>query len=107
VASPDHNVLEGVTRGVVSELCTLEGIVFELRKIHPDELSNADEVFASTTAGGIMPVTRISNQPVANGQAGPVTRQLQTRYWENREQGWHGTRIDEILESSVRKAGTA
>ena len=107
VASPDHNVLEGVTRGVVSELCTLEGIVFELRKIHPDELSNADEVFASTTAGGIMPVTRISNQPVANGQVGPVTRQLQTRYWENREQGWHGTRIDEILESPVRKAGTA
>ena len=107
VASPNHNVLEGVTRNVVSELCTLEGIAFELRKIHPDELSNADEVFASTTAGGIMPVTRISNQPVANGQAGPLTLQLQTRYWEKREQGWHGTRVDEILESSVLKAGTA
>jgi branched-chain amino acid aminotransferase len=107
VASPDHNVLEGVTRGVVSELCALEGIGFELRKIHPDELRDADEVFASTTAGGIMPVTRISNQPVANGEAGPVTRQLQTRYWEKREQGWHGTQIDEILKSPVRKAGTA
>ena len=107
VASPNHNVLEGVTRNVVSELCTLEGIAFELRKIHPDELSNADEVFASTTAGGIMPVTRISNQQVANGQAGPLTLQLQTRYWEKREQGWHGTRVDEILESSVLKAGTA
>ena len=107
VASPNHNVLEGVTRNVVSELCTLEGVAFELRKIHPDELSNADEVFASTTAGGIMPVTRISNQQVANGQAGPLTLQLQTRYWEKREQGWHGTRVDEILESSVLKASTA
>ena len=107
VASPNHNVLEGVTRNVVSELCTLEGIPFELRKIHPDELSNADEVFASTTAGGIMPVTRISNQPVANGEAGPLTLQLQARYWEKREQGWHGTRVDEILESSVLKADTA
>ena len=99
--------MEGVTRGVVAALWALEGIGFELRKIHPDELRDADEVFASTTAGGIMPVTRISNQPVANGEAGPVTRQLQTRYWEKREQGWHGTRIDEILESSVRKAGNA
>ena len=107
VASPDHNVLEGVTRGVVSELCSLEDIGFELRKIHPDELSDADEVFASTTAGGIMPVTRISNQPVASGEAGPLTRQLQARYWEKREQGWHGTRIDEILESPARRAGTA
>ena len=77
------------------------------RKIHPDELRDADEVFASTTAGGIMPVTRISNQPVASGEAGPLTRQLQARYWKKREQGWHGTRIDEILESPARRAGTA
>ena len=54
-----------------------------------------------------MPVTRISNQPVANGQAGPLTLQLQTQYWKKREQGWHGTRIDEILESAVLKASTA
>ena len=103
VASPDYNVLEGITRSAVSELCSLEGIEFELRKIHPDELKVADEVFASSTAGGVMPVTQISNAPVKGGSVGPVTRQLQKSYWEKREQGWHGTRVDEILATSIRK----
>jgi len=106
VASPDYNVLEGVTRGALSELCKLENIPFELRKIHPDELAEADEVFASTTAGGVMPVTRISNQPVANGEAGPVTRRLQASYWGKREQGWRGTRVDEILATPLQSTGT-
>jgi branched-chain amino acid aminotransferase len=106
VASPDYNVLEGVTRGALSELCTLQNIPFELRKIHPDELADADEVFASTTAGGVMPVTRISNRPVADGAPGPITRRLQASYWEKREQGWHGTRYDEILAAPMRSTGT-
>ncbi|MBI16042.1 MAG: branched-chain amino acid transferase [Proteobacteria bacterium] len=106
VASPDYNVLEGVTRGALSELCKLENIPFELRKIHPDELAEADEVFASTTAGGVMPVTRISNQPVANGEPGPVTRRLQASYWGKREQGWRGTRVDEILATPMQSTGT-
>ncbi len=106
VASPDYNVLEGVTRGALSELCKLENIPFELRKILPDELAEADEVFASTTAGGVMPVTRISNQPVANGEAGPVTRRLQASYWGKREQGWRGTRVDEILATPMQSTGT-
>ena len=105
IASPDHNVLEGVTRGVVSELCDLQGIVFELRKIRPDELSSADEVFASSTAGGVMPVTHISSRAVSNGKAGPVTRQLQASYWEKREKGWHGTRVDDILEAPTHTVG--
>ena len=104
IASPDHNVLEGVTRGVVSELCGLQGIVFELRKIRPDELSSADEVFASSTAGGVMPVTHISSRAVSNGKAGPLTRQLQASYWEKREQGWRGTRVDDILDAPAHKA---
>ena len=33
VASPDYNVLEGVTRGALSELCKLENIPFELRAL--------------------------------------------------------------------------
>ena len=105
IASPDHNVLEGVTRSVVSELCELQGIVFELRKIRPDELSSADEVFASSTAGGVMPVTHISSRAVSNGKAGPVTRELQDSYWEKREKGWHGTRVDDILEAPAHTAG--
>ena len=52
VATPDQNILEGVTRRAVTELCELEGIRLEKRKVHPDELKDIDEVFASSTAGG-------------------------------------------------------
>jgi branched-chain amino acid aminotransferase len=96
VATPDWNVLEGVTREAVRELCADEGIPFELRRVEPDELLAADEVFATTTAGGVMPVIAIDSQPVGEGRAGPITRQLQELYWLRREQGWHGTRVSDL-----------
>lgn len=98
VASPDHNVLEGITRRAVREICEQEGIEFELRKIDPRELAEASEVFTSTTAGGVMPVTQISSKPIGNGHAGLITSRLQQLYWSKREAGWHGLRVDDILE---------
>ena len=97
VASPDDNVLEGVTRIGVRELCEDEGIPFELRKVHPDELLAADEVFASTTAGGVMPVTQLDSKPIRNGHIGLVTSRIQELYWRKRADGWHGTRVVDAL----------
>jgi hypothetical protein len=34
-----------------------------------------------------------------------VTRELQDSYWEKREKGWHGTRVDDILEAPAHTAG--
>ena len=97
VASPDYNVLEGITRRAVRELCEREGIPFELRKIRPDEIARASEVFASTTAGGVMPITRINGRPIGNGHAGIVTSRIQRAYWSGREAGWHGVGVSDIL----------
>ena len=109
VASPDYSVLEGVTRRSVRELCEFEGIPFELRKVTPEELTTASEVFTCTTAGAVMPVTHLGNKPIGNGHAGLITSRLQTLYWEKREQGWHGTGVKDILagaeKSSVLEAG--
>ena len=44
--------------------------------------SEADEVFATSTAGGPMPVIRLNGQPVADGEPGPITQQLTTAYWD-------------------------
>ncbi|MFT4606856.1 MAG: branched-chain amino acid aminotransferase [Urechidicola sp.] len=41
----------------------------------------ADEVFVTSTAGGIMAVTRIDDDIIGNGSIGPVTQQLQDAYW--------------------------
>ena len=97
VATPDYNVLEGITRRAVRELCETEGVAFELRKVHPDELDEADEVFAGTTAGGVMPVTQIDSKPIGNAHKGLITSRIQDLYWNKRAEGWHGTRVADIL----------
>lgn len=100
VATPDLNILEGITRQAVRELCELEGVPLEVRPVHPDELQNAQEVFASSTAGGVMPVVALDGRPIGNGHSGIVTSKLRDAYWSRREQDWHGTSIREILEAA-------
>ncbi len=102
VATPDWNVLEGRTRDAVEEICRDEGVPYELRRVEPEELDTADEVFAATTAGGVMPVIRIDSKTVGNGTPGPITRLLQEQYWSRREAGWHGTRTADLLASAKR-----
>ena len=97
VATPEWNVLEGCTREAVQEICRDEGVPFELRRVEPDELYSADEVFAATTAGGVMPVVAIDSRPVGDGRPGPVTRLLQEQNWTRRAAGWHGTRVADLL----------
>ena len=96
VATPDANVLEGITRRAVSEICAEEGIPFSYRRVDPADLGEADELFASTTAGGVMPVVRLGDRPIGNAHPGLVTSRIQSRYWRKREEGWHGTRVEDI-----------
>ena len=46
-----------------------------------EEALAADEVFITSTAGGIMPVTRINDAPVKDGRMGAITRALVEAYW--------------------------
>jgi branched-chain amino acid aminotransferase len=41
----------------------------------------ASGVLATSTAGGVMPITKLDGQPVGTGSIGPVTRQLLDLYW--------------------------
>ena len=84
-------------REAVQEICRDEEIAFEARRVEPEELLEADEVFATTTAGGVMPVIAIDSKPVGEGRAGPITRLLQQHYWGRRAEGWHGIRVADLL----------
>ena len=57
------------------------------------DLLAADEVFLSSTAGGVMPVVEIEGRRIGDGKVGVVTRDLHERYWKMREQGRHGTAV--------------
>lgn len=102
VATPDWNVLEGCTRDAVREICRDEGVPFELRRVEPEELAVADEVFATTTAGGVMPVTAVDSRPVGDGRPGRITRMLRDEYWGRRAEGWHGTRVADLPAPDAR-----
>jgi branched-chain amino acid aminotransferase len=94
VTSPGGTVLEGITRQSVAELCEELELPFALRAITPDELRAADEVFISSTAGGVMPVTRIDDRILGNGRPGPLSTRIRELYWRKHEQGWHATPVD-------------
>ena len=60
---------------------------------------HADEAFATSSAGGVLPITRVDDKPLGNGAMGIVTSQLVDSYWRNREAGWCGTKISDLLDS--------
>ncbi len=93
IGTPRHGVLNGMTRQTVSELCAEIGVSCFSKDIPVEHLINADEVFLSSTAGGIIPVTTVNGHVVGNGKPGPTYEQLKVLYWEKRESGWHGTPV--------------
>ena len=94
VATSDHGSLEGITRLSVQELCAELGIKFEIRKIPAAELREADEIFLATTAGGIMPASRIDGRILGNDRPGPISAKLRETFWAKRAKGWHATPIE-------------
>lgn len=101
VVTPDSGCLEGLTRQSVLELCLELGIPATCRRVHADELRNAQEVFMTTTAGSIMPVRSVDGKPVsAHGGAGEMSIRLHNLYWEKRWAGWHATPVRYELASA-------
>ena len=80
VMTPSRGVLEGVTRETILELLTRENLEVEQALLPAATAQAADEVFITSTAGGVMPVTRISGNPVGDGRPGALTAQLNAAY---------------------------
>lgn len=94
VVSPDRGALEGITRLSVLELCAEMGIPHAVRPLPRVELEAADEIFMATTAGGIMPASRIGGRIMGNDRPGPISTALKERFWAKRAAGWHGEPVD-------------
>ena len=93
VRTPGGTVLEGITRASVRELCEEASVPFTIGTVTPDDLRNADEVFLSSTAGGVLPISRVDDRILSNDRPGPISARLTTRYWEKHAQGWHATPV--------------
>ena len=94
LTTPDTGVLDGMTRRTVVELCEETNVQCELGKISRERAYGADEVFLSTTAGGVISVSKVDDRDIADGSPGPVTTRLNELYWSKREMGWHATPVE-------------
>jgi branched-chain amino acid aminotransferase len=94
VVSPPRGALEGITRLSVNELCEELGIPHAIRPISRADLEDADEIFFSTTAGGVMPVSRLGKRILGNDRPGPISMKLRETFWAKRRHGWHATPVD-------------
>jgi branched-chain amino acid aminotransferase len=93
VLTPDRGSLHGITRKSVLELCADMGIEASVAPIPRAMLEDADEVFAATTAGGVMPVARVGGRILGNDRPGPISLRLKEAYWQRHKEGWHRTPV--------------
>ena len=94
VTTPDRGALEGVTRQAVLDLCVELGIPAKTARLRAEDLHAADEIFTSTTAGGVMPVSRIDRTILSNDRPGPISLRIKETYWRKHDEGWLATPID-------------
>jgi len=83
--TPGSGTLQGITRRSLIELARQTGQPVEEGRLTAGDLRRAAEVLATSTAGGIMPVTVIGGQPVGAGVPGPLTLRLRDLYWASHE----------------------
>ena len=95
--SPNKGVLEGITRQTVLDLAKELNLPFQLSSISLEKLKSANEVFATSTAGGIMPITKINGQLIGQGAPGEITRKLHKAYWDKHSDPYWSVSKEDLL----------
>ena len=97
VVTPAVGVLEGISRRTVIELARGRGLAVREAPLPAADLRRADEVFLSSTGGGVIGISRVDGVPVGGrpaGEFGPVTRALQDAYWGLHEDSRYVETVD-------------
>ena len=76
------SILGGITRDTVMRLADERGYKFHLQRFTRDMMYTSDEVFMTGTAAEVTPVREIDDRRIGAGEPGPVTRELQTAYFD-------------------------
>ncbi|MFW5738830.1 MAG: aminotransferase class IV [Myxococcota bacterium] len=74
---PDtEGILPGITRSYLLRAAESIHLPARVTTLTRGDLLTADEVFISSTSREVLPVTRVDQNVVGNGQVGPVTREI-------------------------------
>ena len=81
VITSDHGVLEGISRQTILDICDELSLEKEVRPISREEFMEADEIFLTTSSGGVVPITKVNDRVFSNDAPGEMTVKLMECYW--------------------------
>jgi D-alanine transaminase len=81
------NILPGVTRSIIIDICARKDIAVEERFYSIDELYAADEVFLTGTTTEVMPIVRVDSYQIADGRVGQYAKLLYRALRQEAESG--------------------
>jgi branched-chain amino acid aminotransferase len=93
ILTPTGNILHGIARELVFELAQKEGIKASEATLAPHDLYNADEVFFSSTDGGVLPVIEVDKRRIADGKPGPIYKRLHDMWEQAHEDPQYATLV--------------
>lgn len=76
IATPNEQILRGITRHNVISVAKKHHFEVEERPINVEELYFAKEAFITSTIKGVMPVVQVGEQLIGNGKPGEATLRL-------------------------------
>ncbi len=80
----NHHILAGVTRSVVLDLCVTLGISVRESPILERTLKGASELMVLGTTSEVVPVVRVDDWDVGDGNPGPITSKLKQAFGDLR-----------------------
>lgn len=87
--TPNKGVLEGITRRATINIVRELKLNVSFAQLSPKRLMSSKEVFITSTAGGIMPVTKINGKKIGDGSFGKVTKKIYNIYWDkHKDPNW-------------------
>jgi branched-chain amino acid aminotransferase len=74
--------LDGITRGVVLEICREQNLPYREKNFSLTDVYAAEEAFVTGTFAGLVPVTEVDGRTIGEGTRGPAVAALQAHYIE-------------------------
>ena len=74
------NILPGITRATIMQLCGELGLKVTEKVITPEELKAADELFFTGTAAEVTPIGKLDDVTIGDGKEGEITKKLADAY---------------------------
>ncbi|MEH6524906.1 MAG: D-amino-acid transaminase [Sneathiella sp.] len=83
ITRPTSNeILAGITRASLIRELEKKGVEFELRSFTVEELHNAREVFLTSSTSYVLPVVKVDEHVIGNGNPGSISMTLREIYRE-------------------------